>query len=74
MNQLWNKPYDMNQDYIIAETSVCIKMMLRKYPSQYHDVLEKLKNIMRNVEETQGKCAIYATTTNDTKYASKIYE
>ena len=49
---------DMNQDYIIAETSVCIKMMLRKYPNQYHDVLEKLKNIMRNVEENRGKCAI----------------
>jgi len=49
---------DMNQDYIIAETSVCIKMMLRKYPDQYHDVLDKLKNIMRNVEETDGKCAV----------------
>ena len=32
---------DMAQDYIIAETSLCIKMMLRKYPNQYHDVLEK---------------------------------
>jgi len=49
---------DMNQDYIICETSVCIKMMLRKYPDQYHDVLEKLKLIMRSVEEADGKCAI----------------
>jgi len=49
---------DMNQDYIICETSVCIKMMLRKYPDQYHDVLEKLKHIMRTVEESDGKCAI----------------
>eukprot|EP00485_Elphidium_margaritaceum_P005776 CAMPEP_0202688500 /NCGR_PEP_ID=MMETSP1385-20130828/4001_1 /ASSEMBLY_ACC=CAM_ASM_000861 /TAXON_ID=933848 /ORGANISM="Elphidium margaritaceum" /LENGTH=740 /DNA_ID=CAMNT_0049343493 /DNA_START=129 /DNA_END=2348 /DNA_ORIENTATION=+ len=49
---------DMQQDYIISETAVCIKMMLRKYPDQYEDVLDKLKHIMKNVEETDGKCAI----------------
>jgi len=49
---------DMQQDYIMCETAVCIKMLLRKYPAQYHDVVDKLKTVMRSVEENAGKCAV----------------
>ena len=49
---------DMNQDYIIAESCTSIKNMLRKYPSQFEEALDRLKGIMRNVEEREGKCAV----------------
>merc|ERR1719410_930496 len=48
----------MQQDYIMCETAVCIKMLLRKYPAQYHDLVDKLKTVMRSLEENAGKCAV----------------
>ena len=49
---------ELNNDVIIAETFVCIKLLLRKYPSEYKEILNKLKVYMRMVDEPQGKCAI----------------
>ena len=46
---------DLNQDYIITETLVCIKMILRKYPNEYKEILNKLTNIIHSCKRTKRK-------------------
>jgi len=49
---------DMGQDYVIAETCIAVKTILRKWPDHFEEILGRLKSNVRSVEETQGKCAV----------------
>ncbi|ETO31638.1 hypothetical protein RFI_05481 [Reticulomyxa filosa] len=70
---------EMSQDYVISETCVCVKNILRKYPQTYEQILQQLKSNMRNVEEENGKCAVlwllgeYGDTFTEAPYILEEY-
>eukprot|EP00475_Leptophrys_vorax_P041247 TRINITY_DN77800_c0_g1_i1.p1 TRINITY_DN77800_c0_g1~~TRINITY_DN77800_c0_g1_i1.p1 ORF type:complete len:749 (-),score=222.35 TRINITY_DN77800_c0_g1_i1:88-2334(-) len=48
---------DLNMDFVTSQTCIVCKDILRKYPTQYHDILKALEKVLATCEEPEGKVA-----------------